>query len=55
MKETFSKLFEAYTGGNVVEKPERLKTVVKNPDKLKEHSEIILDWINELQTVIEML
>lgn len=34
VKETFSKLFEAYTGGNVLEKPERLKHIVKNPDNL---------------------
>jgi hypothetical protein len=39
VKETFSKLFEAYTGGNVVEKPERLKDVVKYPEKLKKVEE----------------
>lgn len=34
VKENFSRLFEAYTGGSVAERPERLKKVVKNPDKL---------------------
>lgn len=41
VKNTFSKLFEAYTGGNVLEKPERLKTVVKDTDKLKKVEEFI--------------
>ena len=31
----FSKLFEAYTGGNVTKKPDRLKEVVKDSSKLK--------------------
>jgi hypothetical protein len=30
----FSKYFDSYTGSNVVEKPDRLKLLVKNPDKL---------------------
>ena len=34
MKEQFSKLFEAYTGGNIKERPERLKQLVKDMDKL---------------------
>lgn len=34
VKEEFSKLFLSYTGGNVLEKPERLKTVVKDVNKL---------------------
>ena len=34
VKNTFSKMFEAYTGGNVLERPERLKHIVKNPDNL---------------------
>ena len=32
VKERLSKLFPTYTGGNVLEKPERLKTVLKNGD-----------------------
>lgn len=34
VKESFSKMFEAYTGGNVLERPERLKRIVKNVDNL---------------------
>lgn len=34
VKEEFSKLFEAYTGGNTQERPERLKYIEKNLDKL---------------------
>lgn len=34
VKNTFSKMFDAYTGGNVLERPERLKYIVKNPDNL---------------------
>ena len=30
IKETFSKMFKAYTGGSVAEKPEKLNTVIKN-------------------------
>lgn len=34
VKNTFSKMFDAYTGGNVLERPERLKNIVKNSDNL---------------------
>lgn len=34
VKERLSKLFNTYTGGNVVERPERLKKVVKNLDNI---------------------
>lgn len=34
VKETFSKLYEGYTGGTILEKPDRLKTAVKNMDML---------------------
>jgi len=34
VKETFSKLFDGYTGGNVLEKPDDLEKVMKQPDKL---------------------
>ena len=34
VKEEFSKLFEAYTGGNTQERPERLKYIEKDPNKL---------------------
>ncbi len=30
IKDHLSRLFETYTGGNVVEKPEKLKGVLKN-------------------------
>lgn len=42
VKESFSKMFEAYTGGNVLERPERLKYIVKNPDNL-----VVLDDFKE--------
>lgn len=48
VKNTFSKLFDAYTGGNVTEKPGRLKEVVKNPDRLKtveEFTAFVDTWI----------
>lgn len=32
IKESFSKLFEGYTGGNILERPERLKTIGKRAD-----------------------
>ncbi len=38
IKESFSKLFEGYTGGNILERPERLKTMGKKADNF-----IILD------------
>lgn len=34
VKEEFSRLFEAYTGGNIMERPERLKYIAKDLDKL---------------------
>ena len=34
VKETFSKLFAGYTGGNVTEKPDDLEKVLKRPEKL---------------------
>ena len=34
VKERLSKLFPTYTGGNVLEKPERLKQVLKKEDKI---------------------
>ena len=34
VKETFSKMYEAYTGGTILEKPDRLKHLVKLPNKL---------------------
>ena len=39
VKEEFSRLFLSYTGGNVIEKPERLKEVVKNVGNLMELEE----------------
>ena len=34
LKEMFSKLYESYTGGTILEKPDRLKEIVKQPDRL---------------------
>ena len=34
VKEEFSKLFSTYTGGNVVERPERLKNIVKDVNNI---------------------
>ena len=34
VKETFSKLYDGYTGGTILEKPDRLKTEVKNMSAL---------------------
>ncbi|MEE1517281.1 MAG: Mu transposase C-terminal domain-containing protein [Lachnospiraceae bacterium] len=34
VKDSFSKIFDAYTGGHVLERPERLKYLVKNVDNL---------------------
>jgi hypothetical protein len=48
LKEWFSKLFEAYTGGSVAEKPGKLKSVVKDPAKLKtveEFTKFVDLWI----------
>lgn len=42
VKDSFSKIFDAYTGGHVLERPERLKHLVKNVDNL-----VILDDFRE--------
>ena len=42
VKDSFSKIFDAYTGGHVLERPERLKHLVKNVDNL-----VILDDFKE--------
>lgn len=34
VKETFSKLYEGYTGGTISEKPDKLKEIVKQPERL---------------------
>lgn len=34
MKDSFSRFFSSYKGGSVVEKPERLKEVVKHPEQI---------------------
>lgn len=39
VKDRLSRLFPTYTGGNVVERPERLKKVVKNKDNIPTDSE----------------
>jgi transposase InsO family protein len=41
VKETFSKLFDSYTGGNVLEKPDTLEKVLKHPDKLTPIDEFV--------------
>lgn len=49
VKESFSKMFEAYTGGNVLERPERLKHIVKNVDNLV----VLEDFRKFVDTYIE--
>lgn len=49
VKDQLSRLFETYTGGNVVEKPERLKGVLKNGEipldaTFTDTVETLLDW-----------
>jgi len=49
VKNDLSRLFNTYTGGTVVEKPERLKTVLKKDkiytdDEFAEYVEAILEW-----------
>ena len=49
MKDHLSRLFETFTGGNVLEKPERLKSVLKDgriplDATLVETVEELLDW-----------
>ncbi len=53
-KEQFSKLVDSYTGGNILERPERLKEVLKTPEKLLKDGEIaelfdtyIEGWFNK--------
>lgn len=54
VKDSFSKLFDAYTGGTILERPGNLKEVVKNPDLMKEVEEFkqfvdiyINGWFNK--------
>ena len=56
VKEEFSKLFLSYTGGNVLEKPERLKTVVKDVNKLtalEDFREYVKTYIDKVYNVRE--
>ena len=51
MKESFSRLFPSYKGGNVVEKPERLKEVVKSGKgipTLEEFTERVNQFLTEV-------
>ena len=48
VKETFSKLFDSYTGGTILEKPDDLKETLGQPDKLVK----IGDFINFVDTYI---
>ncbi len=48
VKEGISRLFESYTGGNIIEKPERLKSVLKSGDVIRDE-----DLIQELDALIE--
>ncbi|GHU78093.1 hypothetical protein FACS1894188_13060 [Clostridia bacterium] len=40
IKEQFCKLFESYTGGTIIEKPDKLKIVVKDPKHMKMVAEL---------------
>lgn len=49
VKNDLSRLFETYTGGTVVEKPERLKYVLKkgqvySDEEFEEYVEMVLEW-----------
>lgn len=48
VKETFSKLYTGYTGGTILEKPDKLKSIVKTPDKLT----AIADFKQQVDTYI---
>lgn len=48
VKETFSKLYDGYTGGTILEKPDKLKYTVKEPEKLT----AIKDFENQVDTYI---
>lgn len=48
LKEQFSRLFDGYTGGHVLERPERLKHLAKNPDNFtvtEDFREYVDYWI----------
>lgn len=48
LKEQFSRLFDGYTGGHVLERPERLKHLAKNPDNftvVEDFREYVDYWI----------
>ena len=54
VKNDLSRLFETYTGGNVLEKPERLKTVLKKDavytdEEFREYVEMVLEYYFNLQ------
>lgn len=54
VKDSLSRLFNTYTGGNVVEKPERLKGVLKKDtiytdDEFKEYVEAVIDYYFNIQ------
>lgn len=54
VKDSLSRLFDTYTGGNVVEKPERLKGVLKKDaiytdDEFREYVEAVIEYYFNLQ------
>ena len=54
VKDSLSRLFDTYTGGSVVEKPERLKGVLKkdeiySDDEFQEYVEAVIDYYFNLQ------
>ena len=54
VKNDLSRLFETYTGGNVLEKPERLKTVLRKDavytdEEFREYVEMVLEYYFNLQ------
>lgn len=51
LKEQFSRLFDGYTGGHILERPERLKHLAKNPDNfsvVEDFREYVDYWITGL-------
>ena len=51
LKEQFSRLFDGYTGGHILERPERLKHIAKNPDNftvVEDFRDYVDGWVTGL-------
>lgn len=49
VKETFSKLYESYTGGTILERPDRNKVVAKKPNELTQ----VTEFVHQVDTYIQ--